>query len=84
MNDGVIGIVFSSASLVAQMVKKKKICLQRRRPRFDSWVGKIPWKREWLSEKAVGTHSSTLAWRISWMEEPGRLQSMGSLSVGHD
>ena len=30
------------------------------------------------------THSSTLAWKIPWMEEPGRLQSMGSLKVGHD
>ena len=29
-------------------------------------------------------HSSTLAWKIPWMEEPGRLQSMGSLRVGHD
>ena len=29
-------------------------------------------------------HSSTLAWKIPWMEEPGRLQSMGSLGVGHD
>ena len=36
------------------------------------------------SEKAVATHSSTLAWKIPWMEEPGRLQSMGSLRVGHD
>ena len=35
-------------------------------------------------EKAVATHSSTLAWQIPWMEEPGRLQSMGSLGVGHD
>ena len=31
-----------------------------------------------------GTHSSTLAWKTPWMEEPGRLQSMGSLRVGHD
>ena len=31
-----------------------------------------------------GTHSSTLAWKIPWTEEPGRLQSMGSLRVGHD
>ena len=31
-----------------------------------------------------GTHSSTLAWKIPWMEEPGGLQSMGSLTVGHD
>ena len=30
------------------------------------------------------THSSTLAWKIPWMEEPGRLQSMGSHRVGHD
>ena len=37
-----------------------------------------------LLEKAVATHSSTLAWRIPWMEEHGRLQSMGSLRVGHD
>ena len=35
-----------------------------------------------LSEKAMATHSSTLAWKIPWMEEPGRLQSMGSLRVG--
>ena len=37
-----------------------------------------------LTEKAMAPHSSTLAWRIPWMEEPGRLQSMGSLRVGHD
>ena len=36
------------------------------------------------SEKAMAPHSSTLAWKIPWMEEPGRLQSMGSLGVGHD
>ena len=35
------------------------------------------------SEKAMASHSSTLAWKIPWMEEPGRLQSMGSLRVGH-
>ena len=35
-------------------------------------------------EKAMAPHSSTLAWKILWMEEPGRLQSMGSLRVGHD
>ena len=37
-----------------------------------------------LAEKAMAPHSSTLAWKIPWMEEPGRLQSMGSLRVGHD
>ena len=32
----------------------------------------------------MAPHSSTLAWKVPWMEEPGRLQSMGSLRVGHD
>ena len=36
------------------------------------------------AEKAMAPHSSTLAWKIPWMEEPSRLQSMGSLRVGHD
>ena len=35
-------------------------------------------------EKAMATHSSTLAWKIPWIEEPGGLQSMGLLRVGHD
>ena len=35
-------------------------------------------------ERAVATHSSTLAWKIPWMEKPGRLQSMGSLRVRHN
>ena len=34
--------------------------------------------------KAMATHSSTLAWKIPWTEEPGELESMGSLRVGHD
>ena len=37
----------------------------------------------WI-EEAMAPHSSTLAWKIPWMEEPGRLQSMGSRKVGHD
>ena len=37
-----------------------------------------------MSEKAMAPHSSTLAWKIPWTEEPGRLQSMGSLGVGHN
>ena len=36
------------------------------------------------TEKAMAPHSSTLAWKIPWMEELGRLQSMGLLRVGHD
>ena len=39
---------------------------------------------ESLMEKAMAPHSSPLAWKIPWMEEPGRLQSMGSRRVGHD
>ena len=39
---------------------------------------------QYLLEKAIAPHSSTLAWKIPWMEEPGGLQSMGSLRVGHD
>ena len=37
-----------------------------------------------MSEKAMATHSSTLAWKIPWVEEPGRLQFVGSLRVRHD
>ena len=37
-----------------------------------------------VKEKAMAPHSSTLAWKIPWVEEPGGLQSMGSLRVGHD
>ena len=60
---------------------------------FHGWkslAGYSPWgckeldTTEQLTEKAVASHSSTLAWKIPWTEEPGRLQSMGSLGVGHD
>ena len=40
--------------------------------------------REDPLEKEMATHSSTLAWKIPWIEKPGRLQSMGSQRVGHD
>ena len=40
--------------------------------------------QEDLLEKEMATHSSTLAWKIPWMEEPGGLQSMGWQRVGHD
>ena len=49
----------------------KESTSQCRRPGFDLWVRKIPWRRIWQ------THSSILAWKIQWTEEPGRLQSMG-------
>ena len=43
----------------------------------------IPGSRKDLLEE-MAIYSSTLAWKIPWMEEPGRLQSMGSFRVGHD
>ena len=48
----------------------------------ETRVQSLGW--EDLLEKEVATHSSTLAWKIPWTEEPGRLQSMGSHRVGHD
>ena len=45
--------------------------------------GDIYSTREKFGEDS-GTHSSTLAWKVPWMEEPGGLQSMGSLRVGHN
>ena len=45
-----------------------------------SFIGSIAY----VMEKAMAPHSSTFAWKIPWTEEPGRLQSMGSLRVGHD
>ena len=43
-----------------------------------------PLGQEDLLEKEMATHSSILAWKIPWMEDPGRLQSMGSQRVGQD
>ena len=48
----------------------------------ETWVQSLG--REDPLEKEMATHSSTLAWKIPRMEEPGRLQSMGSQRVGHD
>ena len=62
-------------SLVAQMVKH----LPTMR---ETQVQSLGW--EDLLEKEVATHSSILAWKIPWMEKPGRLQPMGSQRVRHD
>ena len=48
----------------------------------ETWVHSLSW--EDLLEKGIATHSSILAWRIPWTEEPGGLQSMGLQRVGHD
>ena len=62
-------------SLVAQMEKHlPKV--------WETWVQSLG--QEDPLEKDMAAHSSTLAWKIPWTEEPGRLQSMGSQRVGHD
>ena len=62
-------------SVVAQMVQ----CLPTMRETRVQSLG-----QEDLLEKEMSTHSSIFAWKIPWMEKPGRLQSMGSQRVGHD
>ena len=48
----------------------------------ETWVQSLGWEDP--LEKEMATHSSILAWKIPWMEEPGRLQSMGSKRVRHN
>ena len=62
-------------SLVAQTVKRLST-MQETRVRALGWEDPL--------EKEMAIHSSTIAWKIPWTEEPGRLQSMGSQRVGHD
>ena len=65
-------------SLVAQTVKRLPTMPTMQETRVQSL------DREDLLEKEMAIHSSTLAWKITWTVEPGRLQSMGSQRVGHD
>ena len=62
-------------SLVAQMVKRLPTIQ-------ETWVRSLG--QEDPLEKEMATHSSTLAWKSPWTEEPGRLQSMGLQRAGHD
>ena len=66
-NDNIIYII-TRASLVAQMVKHLPTM-------WETWVQSLG--QEDPLEKEMATHSSTLAWKIPWMEKPGKLQSMG-------
>ena len=63
------------ACLVAQMIKKMP-AMQ------ETQVGSLGWEDP--LEEGMVSHSSILAWRIAWTEEPGGLQAMGSQGVGHD
>ena len=74
-NKGVRDVDILRASLVAQRVKRLPAM-------WETWVRFLG--REDPLEKEMATHSRTLAWRIPWTEEPGRLQSTGSQRVGHD
>ena len=67
-------LMYYMASLVAQMVKRL-LAMWEIQVRFLGWEDPL--------EKEMAIHSSTLAWKIPWTEEPDRLQSMGSQSVGH-
>ena len=67
--------ILASSSLVAQTVKRLPTM-------WETQVQSLGW--EDLLQKEMATHSSILAWKISWTEEPGRLQSMGSQRVGHN
>ena len=51
---------------------------------FSSTAQSLKAVSELSLEKAMATHSSTFAWEVPWMEEPGGLQSMGLRSVGHN
>ena len=62
-------------SLVAQMVKRLSTM-------WETWVRSLGWEDP--LEKEMAIHSRTIAWKIPWTEEPGRLQPMGSQRVGHD
>ena len=72
---GIIVILDKWASLVAPTVKSLP-AMQ------ETWVESLG--RKDPLEKEMATHSSILAWKIPWTEEPDRLQSMGSQRVGHD
>ena len=61
-----------------------EICANYYRNTEDKASQVLESARDASPEKALATHSSTLAWKIPWTEEPGRLQSMGSHRVGHD
>ena len=68
-------IMAMTKSLIAQLVKNLPAVQ-------ETWVRSLGWEDP--LEKEMATHSSILAWKISWTEGPGRLQSMGSQRVGHD
>ena len=78
MKKGYIGVLIMRASQVALVVKNMSANEGDVRD-----TGSIPGQEDPL-EESMATHCSILAWRIPWIEEPGRLQSMGSQRVRHN
>ena len=73
--------------LVALLIRASQVALvvNTRLPvqeRQETWVQALGWADP--LEQGMATHSSILSWRITWTEEPGRLQSIGSQRVGHN
>ena len=75
MTESYTYIWYNNASLVAQRLKRLP-AMQ------ETWLRSLGWEDP--LEKEMETHSSILAWRMPWTEEPGGLQSTGSQRVGHD
>ena len=78
---GTFVLILRSSIFYSSSVENSSVCLRLEEER---WVLEIKLSSWLFMEKARAPHSSTLAWKIPWMEEPGRLQSMGSLRVGLD
>ena len=84
LNNGIADLMDVSLSELRELVMDREA--------WRAAIHGVTKSRTWLSdwseraskEKAMATHSSTLAWQIPWMEEPGRVQSMGSWRVGYD
>ena len=76
-------------SRILSFIKEQQILTKTLGISLNDWLRyvdrkRIFYKSSFIMEKAVASHSSTLAWKIPWTEKPGGLQSMGSLTVGHN
>ena len=75
-------VFFETGNIVCLLVAQTVKHLPTMPTMWETWVQSLG--QEDLQEKEMATHSSIFAWKIPWMVEPGRLQSMGSQRVGHD
>ena len=78
LNANILDVAFDHSSVYSQEVQMVK------NPPAMGETQVLSLGQEDPLKKGMATHSSILAWRIPWTEEPGRLQSMGSHRVGHD